>query len=245
MVDGGCALCGNPTKNVLHILWFCAHAKEVWNTSKLSLPFDIEPNWCFLDIMEKLLIVGDVLPGLAERFVSVCWGIWKERNVIRTGGRGKPRRVTLKTSLGLMDEFQLANKGPWKPTAVSPEPVCWVPPPPSQYKINSDRAVFMAQRKVGLGVMICDSNGKVIAALSSPMVGPLGALETKAKSMEVGLRFALDIGIWDVVVKCDALAVFNAVQGFAAPSSSMLFIVDSILQQARWFRSCCFSHTKR
>ena len=217
----------------------------MWNTSKLSLPFDIEPNWCFLDIMEKLLIVGDVLPGLAERFVSVCWGIWKERNVIRTGGRGKPRRVTLKTSLGLMDEFQLANEGPWKPTAVSPEPVCWVPPPPSQYKINSDRAVFMAQRKVGLGVMICDSNGKVIAALSSPMVGPLGALETKAKSMEVGLRFALDIGIWDVVVKCDALAVFNAVQGFAAPSSSMLFIVDSILQQARWFRSCCFSHTKR
>ena len=77
----------------------------MWNTSKLSLPFDIEPNWCFLDIMEKLLIVGDVLPGLAERFVSVCWGIWKERNVIRTDGRGKPRKVTLKTSLGLMDEF--------------------------------------------------------------------------------------------------------------------------------------------
>ena len=80
--------------------------------------------------MEKLLIVGDVLPGLAERFVSVCWGIWKERNVIRTGGRGKPGRVTLKTFLGLMDEFQLANEDPWMPVAVSPEPVCWVPPPP-------------------------------------------------------------------------------------------------------------------
>ena len=124
VVDGGCALCGNPTKNVFHILWFCAHAKEVWNTSKLSLPFDIEPNWCFLDIMEKLLIVGDVLPGLAEHFVSVCWGIWKERNVIRTGGRGKPDRVTLKTSLCLMDEFQLANEGLWMLVAVSPEPVC-------------------------------------------------------------------------------------------------------------------------
>ena len=217
----------------------------MWNTSKLSLPFDIEPNWCFLDIMEKLLIIEDVLPGLAERFVSVCWGIWKERNVIRTGGRGKHGRVTLKTSLGLMNEFQLANEGPRKPVAVRPEPVCWVPPPPGQYKVNSDGAVFASQRKVGLGVMICDSNGNVIVALSSPMVGPLGALETEAKAMEVGLHFAFDIGIRDVVVECDALAVFNAVQGFAAPCSSILFIVDSILQQARWFRSCCFSHTKR
>ena len=93
--------------------------------------------------------------------------------------------------------------------------------------------------------MIRDSNGKVIATQSRPMVGLLGALETESKAMEVGLRFALDIGIRDVVVECDALAVFNAVQGFTAPSSSILFIVDSILQQARWFRSCCFSHTKR
>ena len=92
--------------------------------------------------MEKLLIVEDVHPGLVECFVSMCWGIWKERNVIHTGGRGKPGRVTLKTSLGLMGEFQLANEGPWKPVAVSPEPVCWAPPPPSQYKVNSDGAVF-------------------------------------------------------------------------------------------------------
>ena len=144
-----------------------------------------------------------------------------------------------------MDKFQLVNEGPWKPAAVHPEPVCWVPPSPGQYKVNSDGAVFASLRKVGLGVMIRDSNGKVIAALSSPMVGPLGTLETEAKAMEVGLRFALDIGIRDVVVECDALAVFNAVQGFVAPSSSILFIVDSILQQARWFRSCYFSHTKR
>ena len=82
------------------------------------------PTGVFLDIMEKLLQDEEVHPGLAEWFVSVCWGIWKERNVIRTGGRGKPSRVTLKTSLGLMDEFQMANEGPWKPAAVNPKPVC-------------------------------------------------------------------------------------------------------------------------
>ena len=128
---------------------------------------------------------------------------------------------------------------------MSPEPVRWAPPPLGQYKVNSDGAVFANQRKVGLGVMIRDNNGNVIAALSSPMVGPLGTLETEAKAMEVGMRFTLDLGIRDVVVECDALVVFNTVQGLATPSSSILFSVDSILQQACWFRSCCFSYTKR
>ena len=59
------------------------------------------------------------------------------------------------------------------------------------------------------------------------------------------MRFALDIGIHDVVFESDALGVINVVQGIATPSSSTHFIVDGVLQQACMFRSCCFTHTKR
>ncbi|XP_075659463.1 uncharacterized protein LOC142629363 [Castanea sativa] len=245
MVEGGCALCGNPTENILHILWFCAQAKEVWNLSKFSLLFDIGPNWGFLDVMQKLQRHEEVRPGLMKRFVSVCWGIWKERYVIRTGGRGKPGRVTLKNSLGLMTKFHLTNEGLRKPTVAGSELVQWMPLLQGQYKINSNGTVFSNQRKVGLGMVVRDNVGDVIAALSSPMVGSLGALETEAKAMEVGMRFTLDVGIQDVVFECDALGVYNAVQGIAAPCSSIQFIMESIHQQARMFRSCCFSHTKR
>lgn len=105
VVEGGCALCGAPTENILHFLWFCAHAKEVWSSSKFSLPFDVGPNWSFLDVTVKLQRLEEMRPGLMERFVSVCWGIWKEKNVIQTRGRSKPGRITLKNALGLMDEY--------------------------------------------------------------------------------------------------------------------------------------------
>ncbi|KAK7849911.1 hypothetical protein CFP56_001965 [Quercus suber] len=217
-VVGDCAICGNSTENVLHILWFCAHAKNVWNTSKFSLPFDIGPNWSFLDVLDKLQRHEEVQPG------------------------GKLGWVTLKNSLGLMDEYQLANEGPRKLAAAVLESIRWVPPIPRQYKVNIDGAVFANQRKVGLGVIICDCNGMVIAALSSLMVGPLGALETETKALETGLHFALDIGIRDAVFESDALEVINAVLGHATSSSSTQFIVDGIHQQACMFRSCFHAH---
>ena len=139
----------------------------------------------------------------------------------------------------------MANEGPRKPAAVIPKLVWWKPLSPGQYKVNTDDAMFSNQRKVGLGVMIRNSTKSVIAALSSPMVGSLGALKTEAKAMEIGMRFAQDVGIWDVVFENDSLEVYNAVKGTMTLSSSIHFIVDGIHQQACMFKSCSFSDTER
>lgn len=48
-------------------------------------------------------------------------------------------------------------------------------------KINVDRAIFKAHEAVG--VLICDSHGQVVAALSKKINAPLGALEAKAKAL--------------------------------------------------------------
>ena len=122
----------------------------------------------------------------------------------------------------------MTNEGPRKPTTASPEPVWWVPPPQVQYKVNTDGVVFSNQRKVGLGMMICDSSGNVIVALSSPMVGPLGALEMEAKALEIGMHFTIDIGIRDAVFESNVLEIINAIQQIMAPSSSTQFIMDGI-----------------
>lgn len=64
--------------------------------------------------MEKLQKHEESQPGPTERFMSVCWGIWKERNIASTGGLCKLGRVTLRNSVGLMEEYQMANDGPTK-----------------------------------------------------------------------------------------------------------------------------------
>ena len=51
------------------------------------------------------------------------------------------------------------------------------------------------QKTAGVGVVIRDSNGLVVAALSRKINSPLGALEVEAKAFEAGISFARDVGI--------------------------------------------------
>ena len=87
------------------------------------------------------------------------------------------------------------------PSTGMPRVVGWSPPPIARYKVNVDGAVFSAQKCAGVGVLIRDSNGQVIAALSRKLNAPLGALEVEAKAFEVGLEFAHDVGVHDFVLE--------------------------------------------
>ncbi|KAK9995615.1 hypothetical protein SO802_020301 [Lithocarpus litseifolius] len=85
-----------------------------------------------------------------------------------------------------------------------------MPPRPTRYKINVDDAVFAAQKLVGIGVIIRDSDDSLIEACSKKLWFPLGAVEVEAKAVEFGLQFAKDLLIQDFILEGDSLVEFNA-----------------------------------
>ena len=62
------------------------------------------------------------------------------------------------------------------------------------YKVNVDGAIFSAKKEAGIGIVVRDSQGLVMAAMSLKVKAPLGPLEVEAKAFEAGLQFAKD---WD------------------------------------------------
>ncbi|XP_023897130.1 uncharacterized protein LOC112009010 [Quercus suber] len=125
-----------------------------------------------------------------------------------------------------------------------PRVVGWSPPPSMRYKVNVDGAVFSAQKCAGVGVMIRDSNGQVIATLSRKVNAPLGALEVEAKAIEVGLEFARDVGIHDFILEGDSLVVYNALRGFSTPPSMIAPVIWGILMSCGPLDRIDFSHVK-
>ena len=56
----------------------------------------------------------------------------------------------------------------------------WSPPPRNRYKINFDSAVFKDEDRAGIGVIIQDSQGMVMASLSQDIPLPYSIVELKA-----------------------------------------------------------------
>ena len=90
--------------------------------------------------------------------------------------------------------------------------VLWQPPSQGYYKVITDGAVFLDRKQAGAGVIIRDSAGEVIAALSKRWECPLGAIEAEAKALEAGVNFAWEVGIREVEFESGSQLICNALQ---------------------------------
>ena len=243
--DGTCDLCGQEQETVCHLLWTCDHAKEVWRNSKFALPFEILSHWSFLDVVAQLQSCDQFRPGQLEQFISVCWGIWKNRNDLRMGGKGRAGRTVLKNAIHLVEEFRAVNEAKTEHQMGPEATVSWKPPSHGFYKINLDGAVFLKNKQAGAGVIIRNEAGEVIAALSKKWKWPLGALEAEAKALEAGVEFARDVGISEAEFESDSLVLCNAVQGLISPPVSVLNVLAGVMNQLSRFRQWSITHIKR
>nr|XP_023916886.1 uncharacterized protein LOC112028429 [Quercus suber] len=100
-------------------------------------------------------------------------------------------------------------------------------------------------QQLSFGVVIRDEEGRLEAALSKKIHAPLGVVEVEAKAFEMGLLFAKDIGVRDVVLEGDSMVVYNALCNFSSPPSSIATVVQGIQKLCGDFRTVGFSHVRR
>lgn len=103
--DSTCEVCGEQVETISHLFWFCEHAKEVWSSCKLSFPFDFQPSWDSMDVIWLLQKWEESRPGILERAIMICRGIWKNRNEVSHGGKRRSGLAVTRSSLSLLEEF--------------------------------------------------------------------------------------------------------------------------------------------
>ena len=80
----------------------------------------------------------------------------------------------------------------------------WLPPIGPSYKVNVDRAMFEIKNEASVGVVIRDHEENFIAGLSKKFQFPFDVVEIEAKALVIGLVFAREIGIKDLVLESDS-----------------------------------------
>ena len=141
-------------------------------------------------------------------------------------------------------EYWLAQEPPipeLRPTGVTR----WYPPQTSQHKVNYDGAQFKEIWQAGVGVVVRDADGRVCGALSDRTVLPATVEEVEAIACRKVVRFAIQLGLANVVFEGDSETITSAINSGSPCYSSFGHILDEVKELALNFVSATFVHVKR
>ncbi|KAK9993560.1 hypothetical protein SO802_023263 [Lithocarpus litseifolius] len=189
----------------------------------------------FVDWLWYLIYMQYVGNDILELIITIIWCMWYNRNKVRVGQPRQTSNEILHKARGLLCKFQLAHyHPPQHRDAMVPR---WIPPSPPWNKINVDVTIFDQLNFVGVGVLIRDHEGSVVAAMSKHLPLPLGLLEAEGKAMDEAVTFAWDIGVRDVVFETDSQIGFNALSRTITPPIAIANLIDGIHHKLHSFRA--------
>nr|POE61983.1 hypothetical protein CFP56_41814 [Quercus suber] len=91
----------------------------------------------------------------------------------------------------------------------------WCPPDQHCYKANYDSAVFKSSNTAGLSVVIRDSRGDILGAISVRVPLPHSVPEVEALACRYAVSFAIDLGLHKVIFEGDSTIITQAINSGA------------------------------
>ncbi|KAF5468805.1 hypothetical protein F2P56_012925 [Juglans regia] len=183
-------------------------------------------------------VVEHVVSTLSEDVIKVfaCTGfkVWKRRNIFVFEGKFEnPSRVAL-SALNLSKDLKEANdsntemdhgrqleSGPWRP------------PPLNVYKANWDASIDRASSRMGIGVVVTNWEGRVMATLrSSRKLVPDAKLAEAVAALRAVL-FCKQLGISRLLLEGDALNVVNDLNREEVDWSAKGMIIQDIKSELK------------
>ena len=112
-------------------------------------------------------------------------------------------------------------------------------------KINFDGAVFHESDEAGLGVVVRDHQGRVMASMSEKTRLPSSSYKVEALAAVRATSFALELHLPSVIVEGDSKLIISALRSEEESFTSFGHLISSIKQSLGSFSCISFSHTHK
>uniref|UniRef100_A0A803QC75 Reverse transcriptase domain-containing protein n=1 Tax=Cannabis sativa TaxID=3483 RepID=A0A803QC75_CANSA len=270
ITDSTCSVCQQAWESVGHALFSCKYAKAVWRHSNLVFDWRLSAAMYKGDYILHLSTIYS--KAEMEQIFCSLWTIWTERNRIVHGHKARPakdlasyavtyllnyrnaqQRVRLNDLTTCTSRppqeilysffYQIASASP-KPQVV-PAAQQWRPPEANSYKLNVDAAIDVHQKVIGIGAIIRDSNGNVVAAYSKQQPGHFSSHEMEAIALFQSLNWVIQQQLPISLVESDALMVVNALRAPFNSISSFHDLIVDVLCLLSFLPDVTITHVKR
>ncbi|KAH7571945.1 hypothetical protein JRO89_XS04G0171800 [Xanthoceras sorbifolium] len=216
-VDGLCPLCKVSLETPLHAIWNCSSLRVVRKACVGVHQVVFNDN---MPVLEFVIWCHDHVNQLQlETLCIVWWRVWFCRNRAIHSSSFFPVSEVMPWSSAYLAEYQAANL---KPTL-------------------NPLAVNVREKKVGLGVVIRNASGVVVAAGSRCSTSLLSVASAEAEAIIFGINLAVDQNLFPVMVESDAAEVICFIQDKAPPLSEVGILVSEILRLADSHNLLCFA----
>ena len=195
-----------------------------------------------MDFLWHLVFMQHVGKDMLELIVTLTWCMWCNRNKSRLGSPRQSSEEMIYKAQTLLADFQVAHLRCLQPKTADDSR--WTPSSFPWYKVNTDAAVFKNSKSVGIGVVVRDHEGSVLAALSKRPPLPLGPLEAEAKAMEEAISFATDIGLQEAIFETDSLALSGTLTDMSTVPITIKNCIGGIHLKLQNFKQSRVQHVR-
>ncbi|KAI8003086.1 hypothetical protein LOK49_LG08G00957 [Camellia lanceoleosa] len=121
----------------------------------------------------------------------------------------------------------------------------WRPPSVGVVKISFDAATFADLEAIGVGVIVQEAHGKVIAAMSERLPHWVDADCDEALAAASAIAFEVELGLSHIHLEGDTLSIIKAFRCEDQVLSCFGHILQGAVCTSRCFTSFCCSHVLR
>ena len=180
---------------------------------------------------------------LLPLFAVTAWSIWYQRNKARLNDNPLPICNIADYAKNYLCEFKELDSHHSHRRRVSP--TRWQPPSAGSVKTNYDGAMFAESNMAGIGVVVRNSEGRVLAALSEQIVKPPSVEILELLAARRAVSFTAESGFDQLICEGDSESVVNSLRQTGMENSRGGHLIQDITYLSNSFRSISFAHVRR
>lgn len=225
--DSICPICKEMEETVMHIVWQCPVASDVWAEFNKTLQKWSSHEDDLLSLWEKMM---DKVGKAEMRLIaSVMRGIWQRRNELIFEGVFKSPSQVIRIAKEGIDEFLLAQVKSIDRVGNNAElrNQVWKKPRESYVKANWDASLNQKERKMGLGVIIRDEEGEVLVVVEGQQSNVDQPAVAESYALWKAMEVCRDLNMERVIFEGDAQLIVKAVNDLEEDRSVFGSIVEA------------------
>ncbi|XP_042958071.1 uncharacterized protein LOC122293596 [Carya illinoinensis] len=197
-----------------------------------------------MDLFESLMQELDEVS--LQEFVVVARRVWWRRNCFIFNNDFKHPKSVIREAHATLTLLNGENNNiTTSPSLTCRSPDVWTHPPPNWYKINWDSSVNKQKYQVGVGVIVRDCKGHVMATMRhNKQMYPDPLLAESYGALQAA-KLGVDLGLRQIILEGDSLQVINTLhEDRDGLSSALMFLYETkvlLKQFAKWE----ISHVRR